>query len=305
MEEVERSEEQVSGVKPWLLWAGGKRGLASKLVAEITKVRPTLYIEPFLGGGAVALALPIDLHKILADVNQHLIDCWLCMQKMPGNLLAELREVERVHGDTKEGYLAARSEFNTMINHPRTMWARRSALLIYLNARCFNGLWRTNSRGCFNVPFGKRVHPRKIEVEDLEGYTKALCRCRLLSNSFVNVLGVEFTKQANKVRGKFDDMRTMLRGVAVYADPPYDGTFNGYTEGGFGTSDQRTLGILLSSFVAAGAAVWATNADTPLIREIYRWAQIEEVDETHVVGSKPERRGKRKCLLIRGGAAIR
>src|SRR5271170_2149654 len=100
-----------TALTPWLRWAGGKRKLAAKLVEEIVATKPDIYVEPFLGGGAVALALPVELPKVLADVNRHLIDCWLCMQKIPGNLYAALRDVEQLYGNTQEGYIDARNAF--------------------------------------------------------------------------------------------------------------------------------------------------------------------------------------------------
>lgn len=294
-----------AGRPPWLLWAGGKRRLAAQLVEEITAVSPALYIEPFLGGGAVALALPVELPKLLCDINPHLIDCWLCVQKMPGQLFAELREVEHVYGNDIDGYLRARDEFNAKVNHPRKMWARRSALFIFLNARCFNGLWRTNSRGFFNVPFGKRPAPGVLSAEEVADYSIALKRCELRTENFLNVLGIEFTKRANRGRGELAEMRRMFRDVALYIDPPYDGTFDGYAKGGFDGLAQEVLAGMVHSYTVAGAAVWATNSDTPRIRDLYKWAQIESIDERHSIGSKPERRGKRGCVLIRGGRAVK
>jgi DNA adenine methylase len=311
VEEISDDIAPVSGVTPWLKWCGGKRALAPKLVAEVTAIKPKLYIEPFLGGGAVALALPSELRKILSDVNQPLIDCWLCMQKIPGTLFAELDNVERAYGNEKEGYLQARAEFNRMVTNPRRMWAKRSALFIYLNARCFNGLWRTNSNGHFNVPCGERLAPRVYTADEFAHWHGAIKSCDLRSDDFSKLLGGEFTDRANaicsRVTGRHqqhDMMTRMLRGVAVYADPPYDGTFDGYAKDGFGEQDQCVLAVLLASYAEAGAGVWATNSDTDLIREAYQWAQLEEINESHVVGSKAERRGKRGCLLIRGGAAI-
>ena len=308
-----------TSLPPWLKWPGGKRDLAELLVPEILATRPTLYIEPFLGGGAIALALPAELPKIVSDVNPALIDCWLCVQKIPGALYAELCNVEhQYHGipepadptwlvRAREGFLAARAEFNKMVHHPRPMWARRAALFLFLNARCFNGLWRTNSKGLFNVPFGKRENPVHFEAEALARYTAHLNRTTIHNYGFARTIGDEMTKRARTVhrsglRG-IADMETCARGVAIYADPPYHETFGDYAKDGFTDEDQRVLATTLSSAAAMGAAVWTTNSDTPLIRELYAWAQIAEINEHHSIGSKAERRGKRTCLLIRGGDA--
>jgi DNA adenine methylase len=170
------------------------------------------------------------------------------------------------------------------------MWVRRSALFLYLNARCFNGLWRTNSLGTFNVPYGKLSSPRILHWDDLAPITTTLRRAELIAGHYGLVLAREV-------------QRSTAKGVAIYADPPYDGTFDGYAKGGFDEVSQRALAAHLDACASKGAAVWASNSDTPLVREIYAWAQIERVDEHHSVGSKAERRGKRGCVLIRGGAA--
>jgi DNA adenine methylase len=295
--------EAPTGLPPWLKWPGGKRDLAPMLVPEILATRPALYVEPFLGGGAVALALPAELPKILSDVNPALIDCWLCVQKIPGALYAELCAVEDRYGDHVKGYLDARAEFNTLVHHPRRMWAHRAALFMFLNARCFNGLWRTNSKGLFNVPFGKRENPVHFEAEALACYTAHLNRTTIQGYGFARTIGDELTKRLRGGRGRVSEMEIAARGLAIYADPPYHETFGDYAKDGFTDDDQRALAQLLGSAAAMGAAVWTTNSDTPLIREIYAWAQIAEINEHHSIGSKAERRGKRTCLLIRGGDA--
>jgi DNA adenine methylase len=275
---------------PWLRWAGGKRKLSAQLTAEIMATSPKLYVEPFLGGGAIALALPPELPKVLADINHHLIDCWLCIQKIPTALLGELRDVENGYGNDTLGYINARQAFNEMIHNPRLMWARRSALFIYLNARSFNGLWRTNGAGRFNVPFGKLDAPRWLGANELARLSIGLARCTLRATDFIELFASNPSFGAR---------------TAIYVDPPYDGTFDGYAKDGFDEGDQQLLSDWLELSAQRGAAVWASNADTPRVREMYRWAQIEESTEQHSVGPTAERRGKKGCLLIRGGAACR
>lgn len=302
------ARDELSDFEPWLKWPGGKRALAPRLVPEILATNPTLYIEPFLGGGAVALALPARLPKLLSDVNPQLVDCWLCMQVVPDLLYRELDDVYEQYGNSKERYLAAREEFNKLIGHPRRMWPRRSALFIYLNRHCFNGLWRTNASGRFNVPFGKYEAPKRFHWNELSGYTRHLKTATILGDHYAKVIGDILTRRLNTPlrRGDLKAARLAMEGVAIYSDPPYDGTFDGYAAGGFGPDDQAQLAMVLSSAALAGAAVWATNSDTELIRTLYSpWAQIDEIDERHSVGATGDRRGRRACVLIRAGAAIR
>lgn len=305
---AQQGPEAVRLVGPWLRWAGGKRTLAPRLVAEILATHPRLYVEPFLGGGAVALVMPPELPKILADVNPQLVDCWLCMRNLPAELYKELDDVVATYSNGATGYVKARAEFNKMIGSPRRMWARRSAFFIFLNTRCYNGLWRTNSLGQFNVPYGKLEKPRTFSLDEFLTYQGALRHATIVGDHFAKVLGEEIGRRIGPPlrRGDTKAAKLAMEHVAIYADPPYDGTFDGYAKGGFDTHEQQVLASTLSSAALAGAAVWTTNNDTPLIRELYEsWAQVEAIDEQHSIGATGARRGKRGCLLIRAGAAIR
>lgn len=306
---------------PFVRWAGGKRWLVDQLIPEIIACEPKLYLEPFLGGGAIALALPASIPKILNDSSAVLIDTYECFQKMPGLLRDELRRLEggdivgwrdqRDDGSIETGfdraasYARAREAFNEIVMHPRKTFAKRAALFLYLNARCFNGLWRTNSQGRFNVPYGKLEKPRRLDDEDFDRYHQALKTSVLKSCDFAAILGEEFTKRSRSLRGPLtiESAKAVLANIVVFADPPYDGTFDGYSAEGFGDREQHVLARSLQSYAAMGAAVYATNADTPKIRELYAWARIESMTEQHAVGATGERRGKRNCVLIRGGSA--
>lgn len=298
MTEAAINEEGWLSLQPFARWVGGKRWLAGRLSQEIIATKPRLYVEPFLGGGAVALSMPLSLPKILSDINPQLIDVWLCIKRQPGKLLTELEAVEQQYGNELEGYLLARDEFNFMVRSPRAMWTRRSAVFLYLNARCFNGLWRTNKKGLYNVPFGKLVSPKKLGDDDVMPISTALVNADLRCQQFPIVLHQVIARHSRCYRGRTGKS---LDRIAIYADPPYAGTFGAYDKEGFDQTDQQGLADLLRYAVARGAQVWTTNADTPEIRELYDWARIEEITEHHHVGSTGERRGHRGCLLIRGG----
>jgi DNA adenine methylase len=272
-------------MKPFARWAGGKSWLAKTLGKEIEDLNPKLYIEPFLGGGAIALSVPSYIPKFLADVNPVLIDTWLCLQKAPAALIDELARIEKQYGNNNEGYLNARNEMNSMILTIRPLWIRRGAMFLYLNARCFNGLWRTNSRGYFNVPYGKLERPSSIDHIEAMQLGAFLRNCELRACDFREAC-FKFAAKPN---------------TAVFMDSPYDDSFDGYAAGGFSENDQRELAEWFFYLVRRGAKVWATNRDTVLIRELYANARLESIDEQHSVGATGERRGKRSCLLIRGG----
>ena len=271
-------------MKPFIKYVGGKSWLVDKLVPEILAVKPALYVEPFLGGGAIALALPTALPKVLGDANPRLVDVWVAIQRHSALTLRALRRLE-TWPESEWRYYTVRDNFNRMIGVPMIGWPERAAHFLWLNARCFNGLWRTNARGLFNVPWGKYEKPRVID--DLELYAPALRLATISHGGFADTL----------------ERGAGVRPLAVFADPPYDGTFDGYTAEGFSDDAQRRLAAQLDAIAGTGAAVWATNSDTPLVRRIYDWAQIEAIDERHSVGATGERRGMKPCVLIRGGRA--
>ncbi len=271
-------------MKPFVRWVGGKRHLAELLSKEIERSDPKRYVEPFLGGGAVALAVPSYVPKILADSNQVLIDAWRCIQRVPTTLIDELHDVVKQYGNKQEGYLKARDEMNSIIVVKRPLWIRRAALFLYLNARCFNGLWRTNGSGRYNVPFGKLESPSSIDRDEAKDLSKFLTNTEFHDGDYWGLLE-----------------KIQLRGSCLYIDPPYDNTFGDYTKESFSDVDQRELSERLRWCVEKGAKIWTTNSDTPLIREIYGWAKIDSMEEWHAVGATGDRRGKRNCLLIRGG----
>jgi DNA adenine methylase len=302
MTEAAVADEDWLSLQPFARWVGGKRWLAPRLSEEIIATKPRLYVEPFLGGGAVALSMPRSTPKVLSDINPHLVDVWLCIKRQPALLLSELAETEQRYGNDQEGYLLAREAFNFMARSPRAMWVQRSAVFLYLNARCFNGLWRTNQKGLFNVPFGKLAKPKQLDDDDIMPISGALKNADLRCQQFPVVLHQVFAAHSRCYRGRG---KSSLDKIAIYADSPYIGTFDSYDKDGFTEEDHQGLADLLRYAVARGASIWASNSDTPFTRELYSWAHIEEVGERHSVGPTGAQRGNKSCLLIRGGGACR
>lgn len=273
-------------MEPFLKSVGGKRWLSASLAREIMAIKPDLYIEPFVGGGAVALALPPELPKVVADANGAFITVWQVLRKTaPEQMLQVIAAGLKRFPDTALGYTQARESLNHLLDDPKADPLVVAALVIYINHRCFNGVWRVNSKGTFNVPWANYKSPGNPTLSELKAYHAALQNVEAVCGGFRVVL---------------HDQRYTPR-TALYADPPYDGMFTGYTVGGFDETDQRDLAKWLKYLAhKRGVHVWATNADTPLIREIYSWAKIEMVQENHLVSGKASGRGDRGCLLIRG-----
>jgi DNA adenine methylase len=282
---------------PFLKAVGGKRWLTARLVPEILAIDPRLFVEPFVGGGALALALPPRLDKIVSDTNPAFHNAWRVLRyNKTEEILHRLTAIEKTFPNTGLGYDQARQALNAHLVGPSdpalSTNARMldfAALTLYINVRCFNGMWRVNADGGFNVPWGRPQKPRRFTLTELNQYKHNLSNVRVYNADFRQTL--DALRHADLIKHRNQ--------IAIYADSPYDGTFNGYTSSGFDETDQRDLARWLAYLAGLGMRVWATNADTPLIREIYSWAKVEALAEYHSVGSKADRRGSRSCLLIR------
>ena len=237
--------------RPFLKWAGGK----TKLVAAIRNTVPrsaTRLIEPFVGGGAVALNLGLPT-GLLADTNPDLIDVYARLRESAESFVAECAALFTEAGNSAETYYERRKEFNGATDR-----RRRAALFIYLNRHGFNGLCRYNSKGGFNVPFGRYTSPR-FPRDEMRAFAAMLQRCTLQHADFRPVL-------AQAGAGDF-----------VYCDPPYvpasaTANFTGYAPGGFTARDQSDLVACCTAAAQRGACVALSNHDTPETRALYRGA---------------------------------
>jgi DNA adenine methylase len=295
-------------MEPILKAVGGKRWLSAKLAAEIMTLQPETYVEPFVGGGAVTLALPPKLPKVISDTNPGFAQVWAVIKaRKPEEVFEGIRAVERRYANTGFGYAQAVKDINQYLGSAPSMFdplglsleaLQFAALTLYVNARSFNGLWRVAKKdGCFNVPWGKYKNPRRLSIAEIVLLHRALAS--------VDILNLDFRRVLQLLCG--EDFRARRQKIAIYLDPPYDSipdeqsrkAFVSYTREGFDDQDQRDLADWAKYVAGLGMHVWASNADTPLIRELYSWAKIETVTEFHSVGATGGRRGDRGCLLIR------
>ena len=198
---------------PFLKWAGGKRAL----VPHISRLLPPTfndYWEPFLGGGAVFFSLENRIrHAHLSDLNLDLIITCRMIQKNPEPIIALLERHSESH--SRSHYHAVREEHGEP--DPVVLAAR----FVYLNKTCYNGLYRVNKSGKFNVPMGSYETPLICDAENLRAAARVLQKATLRARSFE------------------DSRIAPQRGDVVYCDPPYDGTFTAYTDGGFGARGAR------------------------------------------------------------------
>lgn len=276
-----KSEPQA---KPFLKWVGGKWQLLEQMRPFFPRSFNT-YFEPFLGGGAVFFYLK-PKKAVLNDINKTLIEAYRVLKDDPKELIYELEIFQKhfyklnVEGQQKM-YLEIRKSFN---EHP-THDVRRVSYLIFLNKTCFNGVYRENQSGEFNVPFGKNTRPRILDKENLESVSRALKNTEITSGNFANIL-------SKAKKGDF-----------VYLDPPYypiskTSSFTNYAEGGFAEKEQIKLKEVFEKLDRKGCLVLLSNSHTPFIRDLYNGYRFEEINANRALNCKAEGRGKIKEYLI-------
>ena len=260
--------------RPFVKWAGGKRALIPD-IAQLLPEQIGLYWEPFVGGGAVFFALDSRIASArLSDVNAELVLTYQVIRNRTEELIERLACHAEQHPLDKDYYYQVRK----MTHSPDPVDV--AARFIYLNKTCYNGLYRVNKKGLFNVPRGRYKNPLICDADGLRKASEVLRKATMRFSDFARI-----------EPGEHD---------FVYCDPPYDGTFNGYATDGFTDADQRRLRDLALKWHGAGAQVMISNADTPLIRELYSVApfQCHEVSAPRQINCKSGEREKAAELLI-------
>jgi DNA adenine methylase len=260
---------------PFLKWVGGK----GQLLEQFRDLLPApfgRYFEPFLGGGAVFFSLAPPT-AVLSDVNGELIDCYRAIR----DSVEDVIEALGAHRYEKEHYYAVRSLDPMALALPE-----RAARTIFLNRTGYNGLYRVNKRGLFNVPFGRYSNPRICHSENLRACSRALAGVETVCGGFADAV-------ASATRGDF-----------VYFDPPYvpvstTANFTSYAAGQFGSADQERLADVFARLAHRGVLVMLSNSDTPAVRDLYRGFRIERVAAARSVNSNPEGRGKVAEVVVR------
>jgi DNA adenine methylase len=262
-------------------WAGGKTKLLPELLARVPAAW-NRYYEPFAGGAALFFRLAAG-RAVLGDVNADLIGMYEAIAADAGDVLRGLRRHASAH--CEQHYAATRSRWNTQ----RAAWppAQRAAAFIYLNKTCFNGLWRVNRKGEFNVPMGRYTAPTIYVPDAIEAAHARLSRAQLRTGDY---------------RLTIDDAS---RGDLIYFDPPYapvseTANFTSYTPFPFGRDEQRRLAETARELVARGCHVLVSNSDTPIIHELYRGFRIDRVKCPRSINSAADRRGDVDELIITG-----
>jgi DNA adenine methylase len=251
-------------MKPFLKWAGGKYRIIDRVKTVLPNGRRL--VEPFVGSGAVFLNTDYD-NYILADLNADLINLYLYLQKHGKDFIDYIESFFTKENNTQEAFTLLRERFNTSQDV-----AEKSALFIYLNRHCFNGLCRYNKKGIFNVPFGRYTSPSCPRDEMQFFYEKS--------------------QQATFCLASFEETMSQSQlGDVVYCDPPYvpasiTSNFSSYTKDGFSQIEQESLGLIAQRLAERGIPVVISNHDTTFTRHIYGKAKIESFNVQRFISSK-------------------
>lgn len=270
---------KTSNCRPFVKWVGGKGQLLNILIENLPTDMATYY-EPFLGGGALFFALQPKL-AVLSDINSDLIEAFSCVQQFPEELISDLSAHKY-----DEDY------FYSLRNIDRTPYftslspVQRTSRLIYLNKACYNGLYRVNSKGQFNTPFGRYSNPTICDSENLRSCSVALKNTSLLCDTFK------------------ESTHTARAGDFIYLDPPYlpinaTSNFTGYVAGGFSLADQEELAEYCSELNSRNIKFLLSNSDTETTRALYKNFNISSVKALRAVNSKAAKRGPVSELLVK------
>ncbi len=267
---------------PVVKWAGGKTKLLSELIGRMPASYGRYY-EPFLGGGAMFFrALPA--RASLGDANADLMDTYRAIAIDVEAVISALQDHAALHRASVDHYYLTRDLWNDRTGNVMTS-AERAATFVYLNKTCFNGLYRVNASGGFNVPRGDYTDPLICNGTALRVAAAALSSATLHSGDYRQVLD-------GAVAGDF-----------TYLDPPYDGTFGSYTASGFAGDAQTELSCVVRGLVDRGVRVMLSNSDTPRVRELYASAdyRIDAVRCARSINSDGAKRGKVGEVIVMGG----
>lgn len=296
----------MTSAKPFVKWAGGKSQLLAEIRAKYPQ-RVERYCEPFVGGGAVLFDVLQTFHPeqvLINDINAELMSTYAQIRDNVESLITRLSGLQakyRSQGadENKAFFYEKRSRYNQIkLNGSESESLEKAALFIFLNKTCFNGLYRVNSKGLFNVPFNSAKNPLLCNAENLRECA------RLLQN-------VEMTAGDYAQCEPFIDDKTF-----VYIDPPYrpltqTAAFTSYSEGGFSDKEQIALGDFITRISGRGAKVLASNSDPKntdvsdtFFDDLYAAFRIERVSAARMINADAKKRGAVSELLISNIAGV-
>ena len=284
--------------KPFVKWVGGKTQLIDQLEAllpaDFDQWENVTYIEPFVGGGAMLFHMlqthPNITSAIINDINPDLTTCYKVVRDCPSDLVTELKRIQNTYYSLKteetrkEFYMKMRSEYNTKALDP----VHNTTIFFFLNRTCFNGLYRVNKSGLFNVPFGRYETPMICDANTIFADSELLQNVEILTGDYQQTL-------------------TYAKGNTLfYLDPPYrplnnTSSFNDYTKEGFNDLAQKRLKEFCDLIGQAGYKFMLSNSDCAdmFFDDLYLQYVINRVMASRSVNSNPAKRGKLQEILVR------
>ena len=293
-------------IKPFVKWAGGKKQLLEKLEERMPK-EYNRYYEPFIGGGA--LLLDVQPHiAVINDVNEQLLNVYSQLKANAEAVISKIEEYDSYYcGDAlecsdtchyanardceearncyKEYYLQMREKYNEKIKL-QALDIECAALMIWINKHCFNGLYRVNSKGLFNVPYNNKVNGNSMDKENLKNISQ-----------YLNENKVEIRK------GDFEEAcKDVEPGDFVYFDSPYipestTANFTDYTKEGFNYDAHCRLARLFKQLDAKGIKVMLSNNDVELVHNLYEGFHIENVDAARMINRDASKRKGKEVII--------
>lgn len=269
-------------VAPLLKWAGGKRQLLPEIAKHIPKQFSTYY-EPFLGGGAVLFDLQ-PKKAVVNDVNEELINVYLVIRDNVEELIESLKK----HKNEKEYFYKIRELDRDKEKYNQLSCIEKASRIIFLNKTCYNGLFRVNSQGQFNVPFGRYKNPDIVNETTLRAVSNYLNKAKITFKC------TDFEEAVKGIR----------KGAFIYFDPPYDpvsdtSSFTGYNIAGFDKEDQKRLKELCDKLDRQGVKFLLSNSATDFILDLYKGYNITIVEANRAINSKGNKRGKVDEVLVK------
>ena len=270
-------------VAPFLKWVGGKRQIIPEILTHLPKNISSLnYCEPFIGGGALFFHLE-PKKAIINDYNDELINVYKVIKNNLEELLLDLKK----HQNTSEYFYQIRGVDRQPLFDDLTN-VQHASRIIYLNKTCFNGLYRVNSLGEFNSPFGRYTNPNIVNEPVLRAVSK------YLNSSDITILSGDYEKVLNAVTAD----------TFVYLDPPYhpiseSSNFTGYVQGGWSEKHQIRLKKACDDLDKKGVKFLLSNSAAPFIKELYSEYEIHSINANRSINSVGEKRGQIEELLIK------
>lgn len=269
-------------MKPILKWVGGKRQLMDEILSRLPQEYNNYY-EPFLGGASVLLSIKPEV-SFVNDINAELINVYEVVKSEKKELIESLKN----HKNESEYFYEVRSIDRELEKYKRLNKVERASRIIFLNKTCYNGLYRVNSRGELNAPFGKYKNPLICDEQNINEVSE------YFNENNITFLNEDFENFLSRCES----------GDFVYLDPPYDpvsdsASFTGYSASGFSRHDQERLKNICDELDRKGVYFMLSNSSTSFIKKLYADYNIELVDAKRNINSKGTKRGSVKEVLVR------